>query len=93
MVKNAVGTSDYLLFNPLPNATSFNFAQYSTTAVSETLANDTLSLVQTLGINGSAQFNLLPYNFTLAPGEYMSVFMSSTSSFNSTTVGMAWKID
>ena len=93
LVKNATGTSGLLEFNPLPNATAFNFAQYSVSAVSENLANDSLSLVQTIAINGSAQFNLLPYNFTLAPGEYMSAFISSTNSFNSTSIGIAWKID
>jgi len=29
LVKNSVGTSDYLVFNPLPNDSAFNFAQYS----------------------------------------------------------------
>ena len=93
LVKNAVGTSDFLVFGPLPNASAFNFVQYSTSAVTETLANDTLALVQTVSINGSAQFNLLDYNLYLSPGDTMSAFISSTSSFNSSSIGMTWKVD
>ena len=93
MVKNAVGTSDYLLFAPQPGASAFNFAQYSTTAVSETLASDQIALVQNVGIGGSAQFDLLPYNFVLAPGDTISLFMSSTTSFNSSSIGISWLVD
>ena len=89
LVKNAVGTSDYLVFSPIPNV----FAQYSVSSVTETLSSDIISNVQTLGINGSSEFNLIPYNLILAPGEYISVFMSSTSSFNGTTTGITWKVD
>lgn len=93
MVKNAVGTSDLLVFNPQPNATSFNFAQYSVSAVTETLSLDQIALVQTVGVNAGAQFNLLEYNFVLAPGETISIFISSSSSFNSSSVGLSWLID
>ena len=93
LVRNAVGTSDVLVFNPLPNASPTFFAQYSTSSVTETLSLDTLSLVQTVNANGSAQFNLLDYNFVLAPGDYFSAFISSTSAFNSSSIGMTWKVD
>ena len=93
LVKNAAGTSDFLEFQPLPNASAFNFVQYSTSAVTETLASDTLALVTTIGINGSAQFNLLQYNLYLSPGDTISAFMSSTNSFNSSSIGITWKID
>ena len=93
LVKNVVGTSGFLEFQPLPNASAFNFVQYSTSAVTETLASDTLALVTTIGINGSAQFNLLQYNLYLSPGDTISAFMSSTNSFNSSSIGITWKID
>jgi hypothetical protein len=93
MIKNAVGTSDLLVFSPQPSATAFNFAQISTSAVTETLASDQIVLVQTVGVNGGAQFNLLPYNFVLAPGETISIFISCSQSFNSTTVGLSWLVD
>jgi len=93
LVKNSVGTSDYLVFNPLPSATAFNFAQYSARAVTETLASDQLALVHNVGIGGSAQFDLLPYNFVLAPGDTISLFMSSTTSFNSSSIGISWLVD
>lgn len=93
MVKNSVGTSDLLLYQALPNASAFNFAQYSVTSVSETLSSDTLALVQTVNGNGSAQFNLLPYNLELAPGDTISAFISSTTSFNSSSIGITWKVD
>ena len=69
------------------------FAQYSTSSVTETLSNDTVSIVQTVGINGAADFDLRPYNVNLAPGDYISVFISSTSSFNSSSVGLVWRVD
>ena len=75
------------------NDNGSNFVQYSTSAVTETLASDTLALVTTIGINGSAQFNLLPYNLYLSPGDTISAFMSSTNSFNSSSIGITWKID
>ena len=93
IVKNAVGTSDLILFNPIPGATSQYFAQYSTTQLSENLSQDIVSLVQTLGVSGSAQFDLLSYNFVLNPGDYISIFMSSTTSFGSSTIGLAWRVD
>ena len=93
LVKNAVGTSDFLEFQPLPNASAFNFVQYSVSSVTETLSSDTLALVTTIGINGSAQFNLLNYNLYLSPGDTISAFVSSTSSFNSSSIGITWKID
>ena len=93
MIKNCVGTSDLLVFNPLPNTTNFNFAQYSVSVVSENLALDQISLVQTVGVGGGAQFDLLPYNFVLSPGETISLFISSTTSFNSSTVGISWVVD
>jgi hypothetical protein len=94
VVKNATGTSDYLVFNPVTGATAFQFAQYSVSAVTETFTGaDIPALVTTLGINGSSQFNLLSYSLALAPGETISVFISSTSSINSTSVGLTWKVD
>lgn len=93
IVKNSVGTSDYLVFNPLPNANNFLFAQYSISAVSENLALDGIALVQTLGINGNSQFNLAEYNLTLAPGETISVFISSSNALSRTSTGIAWRVD
>lgn len=95
IVQNAKDTSDYIVFNPIPGSTTFRFAQYSNSAVTETFsgANDIPTLVTTLGINGSNQYDLLSYNISLSPGDYISVFISSTSSINSTSVGLTWTID
>lgn len=93
IVKNAVGTSGYLLFNPLPNTTNYNFAQYSVNAVTEDLTKDVINNIQTLGINTSAKFDLLPYNLTLVPGEYISVFIISTSILSRTAAGISWRVD
>ena len=93
LVKNCVGSSSLILFQPIPNASAFNFAQYSTTAVTEDLTLDNVGLVQSLGVNGSAQFVLAPYNLTLSPGETVSFFISSTNAINKTSIGLAWKID
>ena len=93
LIKNVVGTSDHLVFNPLPAADPFYFAQYSTSAVSTNLALDRLSLVQSLAVNGTAQFNLLEYNLSLAPGDYLSAFISSSSPISRTSIGMTWLVD
>lgn len=95
IVKNAKDTSDYIVFNPIPGTTIFKFAQYSVSAVTETFsdANDTPALVTTLGIGGSSQYDLIPYDISLSPGDYISVFISSTSSINSTSVGLTWTVD
>ena len=93
IIKNCVGASDLLLYNALPNATSFNFAQYSISSVTENLTQDTIAQVATVGINGNINLDLRDYNITLAPAETISVFISSTSSINGTSIGMSWKID
>ncbi len=93
IIKNAVGTSDLLVFNPVPNASPFNFGQYSVSAVTENLSIDTVALVQSLGVNGSAQFVLAPYNLTLSPGETISFFISSTVAITKSSIGIAWKVD
>lgn len=93
VIKNAVGTSDLLVFNPIPNSSSFKFGQYSISSVTEDLSLDSIALVQSLGINGSAQFVLTSYNVTLSPGDSVSFFISSTNAITKTSIGIAWKID
>lgn len=92
VIKNAVGTSDYLVFNPLPGASAYNFAQYSVSTVSENLSLDILNNIQTLGQNGNQKFDLAAYNLALAPGDWVSVFLSSTSTITRTAVGITWKV-
>lgn len=93
VVKNCIGTNSLILFQPIPNSTPFVFAQYSNTVLTENLALDTIALVQSLGVNGSAQFVLGSYNLSLSPGETVSIFISSTNAINKTSVGLAWKVD
>ena len=94
LVKNAVGTSDLLVFNQIPGHGNPNvFAQYSVSAVTENLALDNIANVQTLGINGSSTFDLIPYNFILAPGDTISVFIRSTNAITNSAVGITWKVD
>lgn len=93
IVKNAIGLSDVLVFNPIPNTTSSMFVQYSVSALTENLSVDRITNIQTLGINGTAQFDLIPYNLSLSPGETVSVFISSSNALNRTAIGMTWKVD
>ncbi len=93
LIKNCVGTSDLLVFGPIPVPNPFVFAQYSTTLVSENLSLDTLANIQTLGINGNSSFDLMAYNLALSPGETISVFISSSGSITKSTIGLTWKID
>jgi hypothetical protein len=92
VVKNCVGTNTYLLYQPLPVTNNYVFAQYANNTATENLSQDTLCIVQSLGINGAAQFNLLPYNLTLSPGDSVSVFISSTNAINRSSVGLTWKV-
>ena len=93
VVKNCVGTNSLILFQPIPNASPFNFVQYSTTTLTENLTLDDIGLVQSLGVNGSAQFVLGQYNLTLSPGESVSFFISSTNAITKSSIGLAWKVD
>lgn len=94
LVRNAVGTSTYLNFNNIPNAdVNFNFAQIAVNAATENLSVDQQANVQTLGINASATFDLMNYNFRLVPGEYLSVFISSSNAITRTSVGLTWMIE
>ena len=93
VVKNAIGTSDILVYQAIPNTTFSMFAQYSISAVSENLAVDRITNIQTLGINSSSQFDLANYNLALAPGETVSVFISSSNALNRTAIGITWKVD
>ena len=93
IVKNAIGTSDFLVYNPIPNSTVSMFAQYSVSAVTENLAVDRVTNIQTVGINGSAQFDLMKYNLTLSPGETVSVFINSSNAISRTSVGITWHVD
>ena len=93
ILKNPVGTSDLLVFNPLPNANAYNFAQFSISDVEGNLTIDSPANIQTVGINSSAQFDLRAYNLTINPGDYVSVFFQSSSIITRTAVGMTWKVD
>ena len=93
IIKNAVGVSDVLTFQTIPNSTNAMFVQYSISAVSENLTLDRISNVQTVGINGTATFDLVPYNLSLSPGDTVSVFINSSNAINKTATGMTWKID
>lgn len=91
--KDPVGTSDLLVFNSLPSASAYNFAQYSVSDVTGNLSVDVPANIQTLGINSSSQFDLRSYNLVVNPGEYVSVFFESTSIITRTAVGITWKVD
>ena len=93
IVKNAIGLSDVLVFQSIPNSNPSMFAQYSASALQENLAVERITNIQTLGINSSAQFKLADYNLALAPGETVSIFISSSNAINRTAVGMTWAID
>jgi hypothetical protein len=93
VVKDAFGTSDVLSYIAIPNTTPAMFAQYSTSIVTIDLATQRIANVQTLGINGNAEFDLAGYNLTLSPGETVSVFISSTNAINKSAVGLTWLVD
>jgi hypothetical protein len=93
IVKDAFALSDVLAYIAIPNTTPAMFAQYSISAVSIDLSTQRICNVQTLGINGNATFDLASYNLTLAPGETISVFISSSNALSRTAVGLTWLVD
>lgn len=46
-----------------------------------------------IGINAGTTFDLIPYNFSLAAGDTLSVFISSGSAINRTSCGLTWRVD
>ena len=93
VVKDATGASDVISYISIPNTTPAMFAQYSISPVSIDLSTQRIANVQTLGINDNATFDLAAYNLTLAPGETISVFISSSNALNRTAVGLTWLVD
>lgn len=93
VVKDAFGASDVLAYIAIPNTTPAMFAQYSISPVTIDLSTQRIANVQTLGINGTATFDLGAYNLTLSPGETVSVFISSSNALSRTAVGLTWLVD
>jgi hypothetical protein len=93
IIKEAAGASDVISYISIPNTTVAMFAQYSISEVTINLDTQRICNVQTLGINSSATFDLLGYNLTLAPGETISVFVSSGGALSRTAVGLTWLVD
>lgn len=94
VVVNPVGLASPLVFAPIPGpANSRVFAQVSNSLIAETITLDNVANVQTLGINGNATFDLKPYNFSLAPGDMISVFISSSNAITRSSVGLSWRVD
>ena len=93
IVKDAFGASDVLAYIAIPNTTPAMFAQYSISSVTIDLSTQRIANVQTLGINGTATFDLGAYNLTLAAGETISVFISSSNALTRTAVGLTWLVD
>jgi len=93
VVKDAFGASDVLEYIAIPNTTPAMFAQYSVSAVTIDLSTQRIANVQTLGINDNATFDLASFNLTLAAGETVSVFISSSNSLTRTAVGLTWLVD
>jgi hypothetical protein len=93
IVKDAFGLSDVLAYIAIPNTTPAMFAQYSVSAITANLDTQRICNVQTLGINSSATFDLGAYNLTLAAGETVSVFISSSNAINRTAIGLTWLVD
>ena len=93
IVKDAFGLSDVLAYIAIPNTTPAMFAQYSISQVTADLSTQRISNVQTLGINSSATFDLGAYNLTIAPGETISIFISSSGALTRTATGLTWLVD
>ena len=44
----------------------------------------------TVGVNGTSEFDLIPYRLVLSPGDVLSVAIQSTSGLTRTAVAVTW---
>jgi hypothetical protein len=87
---NPIVETGQILFDTIPESTAI-VSNTSTPTISSTLNNPVCSFV--LGINGTAQFDLLPYRLVLSPGDFLSVAVLSTSGITRTAVSLTWATD
>lgn len=79
--------SQNLIFNSISGAS----VSFSNTACTFSTVTDTPVAVFTVGISGSSQFDLIPFNFGLNPGDVISVGVSSTNAITNSAVALVWQ--
>jgi hypothetical protein len=87
---NPIVETGQILFDTIPESTAI-VSTTSTPTISSTLNNPVCSFV--LGINGTAQFDLLPYRLVLSPGDFLTVAIISTNGITRTAVSLTWATD
>lgn len=83
-------TTGKLIYNSMPNSNALQSAQIGPTM---NTATDMPVCSFTVGINGTSQFDLIPYRLTLAPGDVISVAVESTGQLTRTGIGINWVPD
>lgn len=79
-----------LLFDTIPDSDAL-VSTLNTTTFNSAVNNPIVSFV--LGINGTAQFDLLPYRIAVSPGDYISIAFVSTNSITKTAASLTWATD
>ena len=84
-----IGTGQ-ILFDTIPESNALVSTTYTPT-FDPAVNNPIVSFV--LGINGTSQFDLLPYRITIAPGDFISIAILSTNSISRSAVSLTWNTD
>lgn len=87
---NPIIATGQVLFTAIPQSDALVSATSDPT-IDPALNNPVVSFV--LGINGTAQFDLLPYRLVLSPGDNLSVAILSTNGITRTAVSLTWATD
>lgn len=82
--------SDSLLFDYIPESNALA-STTSTPTFDPAVNNPVVSYV--VGINGTAQFDLLPYRITLAPGDFVTIAFLSSGVISRTATSLTWNTD
>ena len=87
---NPTVATGQVLFDTIPDSTAV-VSTTSSPTFDPTQNNPVCSFV--LGINGTSQFDLLPYRLVLSPGDVLSVAFLSTNGITRTAVSLTWATD
>ena len=79
--------STNLLYTAIPQT---DVVQSTTAATFDSSTNLPVS-VFTVGISGNSQFDLLPFNLGLAPGDTLNICVRSSNQITNSSVGIVWR--
>lgn len=88
--KNPIIATGEILFDTIPESNAL-VSTIDVPTFDPSLNNPIVSFV--LGINGTSQFDLLPYRIEISPGDYISIAVLSTNSISRNALSLTWSTD